>query len=139
VRATPSAAQVRAIHLRRRVLLVYGVVALALIPWISYLSSSLPSKHQTAHWDILWSGFDVGLLAAAVATAVAVVRRSRALPLVASITGTLLRCDAWFDLLTSQPGSERAWAIAEAVAGEVPLALFSFWVAWDAHALAEAT
>jgi hypothetical protein len=61
------------------------------------------------------------------------------LPLVASVTGTLLLCDAWFDLLTSQAGSERAWAIGEAIVGEVPLALFSFWVAWDAHALAEET
>jgi hypothetical protein len=102
-------------RLRRRALVVYGLIALALIPWTAHLSSSLPSRHQTAHWDVLWAGFDLGLLAAFAGT------------------GTLLLCDAWFDLLTSRPGSERLWASIEALLGELPLAVFSFWVAYDAE------
>jgi hypothetical protein len=123
----------RAIRFRRRALLVYGAFAVALIPWTAYLGSSLPTTHQTERWDVLWAGFDVGLFAAGVATALAVVRGSRLLTICASATGALLLCDAWFDLLTSRPGSERAWAVAEAGLGEIPLALFSFWVAYDAE------
>jgi hypothetical protein len=135
VSAEPSAARLRAIHLRRRALLLYGAFALALIPWTAYLGSSLPSRHETAHWNFLWAGFDVGLAVAGAATAVALLRGSRLLPICASITATLLLCDAWFDLWTSRPGSERAWALGEAALGEVPLALFSFWVAYDASVL----
>lgn len=131
----PSAGRLGAIHLRRRALLVYGAFALGLIPWTAHLSSSLPSRHVTAHWDVLWAGFDAGLLLSGAATAAAVLRGSRALPILASVTGTLLLCDAWFDLLTSAPGSERRWAIVEAIVAELPLAFFSFWVARDARAL----
>jgi hypothetical protein len=114
---------------------VYGAFALGLVPWTAHLSASLPSTHQTTHWDVLWAGFDIGLIASGVATAIAILRGSRALPILASITGTLLLCDAWFDLLTSSPGSERMWAIVEAVVAELPLAFFSFWVARDASTL----
>ncbi len=127
--------QLRGIRLRRRVLLVYGAFAIALIPWTAYLGSSLPSRHDTVHWTFLWVGFDLGLAIAAAATAVAVLRGWRVLPIVASVTGTLLLCDAWFDLWTSRPGSERAWAVGEAALGELPLAVFSFWVAHDARVL----
>ena len=130
-----SARRLRAIHFRRRALLVYGAFALALVPWTAYLSDSLPSTHRTTHWDVLWAGFDIGLIASGVATAVAILRGWRALPICASITGTLLVCDAWFDLLTSSPGSERAWAGVEALLAELPLAFFSFWVARDASTL----
>jgi hypothetical protein len=140
VTAEPTAGRVRAIRLRRRALLVYGAFALALIPWTAYLGTTLPSRHETAHWNLLWSGFDVALVLAGAATAVAVVRASPTLPIFASITGTLLFCDAWFDLWTSGAGSERVWAAGEAALGELPLALFSFYVAHDAermHALVD--
>ncbi len=123
----------RELRLRHRAILVYGAFALGLIPWTAYLGSSLPSRHETAHWDVLWSGFDVALVLAGAATAIAVVRASPSLTIFASITGTLLLCDAWFDLWTSSPGSDRMWAIGEAALGEVPLALFSFYVAHDAE------
>ena len=128
----------RAVRLRRRALLVYGAFALALIPWTAHLGSTLPSTHETEHWDVLWGGFDVGLLVAGAATAVAVLRGSRLLPIAASVTGTLLLCDAWFDLWTSRPGSERLWAAGEAALGELPLAVFSFWVARDSERMCEA-
>jgi hypothetical protein len=123
----------RVVVLRRRVLFVYAVLALALIPWTAYLTSSLQPKHVTTHWDILWPGFDVALVVAAAATALAVFRQSAWISISASVMGTLLLCDAWFDLWTSNPGSERWWAISEAVLAEAPLAVFSFWVAHDAE------
>jgi hypothetical protein len=66
------------------------------------------------------------------------VRLSNHLPIFASIAGTLLLCDAWFDTLTSQPGSELAWAAVEALIAELPLAAFCFWIAFDAEAVAVA-
>jgi hypothetical protein len=135
VSSEQSAAQLRAIHFRRRALLVYGAFALALIPWTAYLSSTLPARHESVHWDTLWAGFDIGLALAAAITALAVLRGLRLLPIAASVTGTLLLCDAWFDLWTSAPGSERTWAVGEALLGELPLAIFSFWVAHDARVL----
>lgn len=133
-----SAGRRRTIPLRRGALVVYGVFALALIPWTAHLGSSLPYRHETAHWNLLWAGFDIGLFVSGAATAVAVTHGSRLLTICASITGTLLLCDAWFDLLTYTPGSERAWAAVEAGLGEVPLALFSFWVAYDAERMCSA-
>ena len=128
----------RAIRFRRRALLVYGAFAIALIPWTAHLGSSLPATHETKRWDVLWAGFDVGLFVAGAATAVAVLRGSRLLTICASVTGALLLCDAWFDLLTSRAGSERLWAVGEAAFGEIPLALFSFWVAYDAERMCAA-
>jgi hypothetical protein len=130
-----STRRLRAIQFRRRALLVYGAFALALVPWTAHLTASLPSTHRTDHWDVLWAGFDIGLLASGIATATAILRGWRALPILASVTGTLLLCDAWFDLLTSRAGSERVWASVEAVLAELPLAFFSFWVARDASEL----
>jgi hypothetical protein len=135
VSSAPSERRLRAIHLRRRALLVYGAFALGLVPWTAHLTASLPSTHRTDHWDVLWAGFDIGLCASGIATAIAILRGWHALPICASITGTLLLCDAWFDLLTSSPGSERTWAIVEALVAELPLAFFSFWVAREASTL----
>ena len=115
-----------------------GGVAIALLPWTVYLSVTLPSRHESAHWDIVWPGFDIGIGLAITATIVALVRSSDYVPIVASIAGTLLLCDAWFDTLTSQPGSELAWATVEALVAELPLAAFCFWVALDSESVAVA-
>ena len=115
-----------------------GGVAIVLLPWTVYLSVTLPSRHESAHWDIVWPGFDIGIALAIGATIVALVRSSDYVPIVASIAGTLLLCDAWFDTLTSQPGSELAWATVEALVAELPLAAFCFWIALDSESVAVA-
>jgi hypothetical protein len=112
-----------------------GGVVIGLLPWTIYLSITLPAKHESAHWDIVWPGLDVGIALAVAATVVALVRLSPNLPIFATIAGTLLLCDAWFDTLTSQPGSELAWAAVEALLAELPLAAFCFWIAFDAEAV----
>ena len=78
---------------------------------------------------------DAGAVAA---TVYGLVRLSDNLPIFASIAGTLLLCDAWFDMLTSQPGIELAWAAVEALVAELPLAAFCFWIAFDAESVAVA-
>jgi hypothetical protein len=115
-----------------------GGVAIGLLPWTVYLSITLPPKHQSVHWDVVWPGLDVGIALAIAATIYGLVRLSTHLPIFASIAGTLLLCDAWFDTLTSQPGTELAWAAVEAFVAEVPLAAFCFWIAFDAEAVAVA-
>jgi hypothetical protein len=115
-----------------------GGVALGLLPWTVYLSITLPPRHESVHWDVVWPGLDVGIALAVVATVVGLVRLSNHLPIFASMAGTLLLCDAWFDTLTSQPGSELAWAAVEALVAELPLAAFCFWIALDAESVAVA-
>ncbi len=53
----------------------------------------------------------------------------------AAITGTLLVCDAWFDVLTSR-GSDIVQASLEATLVELPIAALCFWMALNlAHAV----
>src|SRR5207248_9446056 len=75
----------------------------------------------------------------AVWTMGSIIRQSRCLAIAATVTGTLLLCDAWFDLLTSRPGSELLESSLLAVAGEVPLAALCFWIALDAERVCQRT
>jgi hypothetical protein len=45
------------------------------------------------------------------------------------VTGTLLICDAWFDVLTTRTGTELLQAALEAALIELPLAALCFWMA----------
>jgi hypothetical protein len=125
-------------RVRHLAFVIMGGVAVGLLPWTAYLSVTLPSEHQSAHWDIVWPGFDIGIALAVGATVLALVRCSTYMPIFATVAGTLLLCDAWFDTLTSRPGNELAWAAVEAVVAEVPLAAFCFWLAVDAESVAAA-
>jgi len=116
---------------RRWLLLVLGLVAVGLLPWIAYLSVTLPSRHIVHHWQVAWVGLDIAEASALVATFVALLRNSPAVTVLASIAGTLLVCDAWFDVVTAQPGSDLAWALAFALLAELPLAALCFWLAFE--------
>jgi hypothetical protein len=118
---------------------VLGGVAVFLVPWILYLTFTLPSRHVTTHYDLAWVGFDVALTASCAATAWAVLRGSRWLVAFAAVTGTLLCCDAWFDMTTSRPGTELVEAIAEAAFAELPLAALCFLIVYDAERFLAAT
>jgi len=117
---------------RRWALLLFGA-AILLAPWILYLTFTLPARHKTVHYDLAWVGFDVGLLVALGATAWGILRGSQWLAPWAAIAGTLLCCDAWFDVTTSRPGSELLKAVAEAALAELPLAALCFYVVYDAE------
>jgi hypothetical protein len=123
---------------RRWLLFVLGAVAVGLLPWIGYLGATLPSKHLAHHWQIAWIGLDVAEVAALVATFVALLRNSPAVTVLASIAGTLLICDAWFDVLTARPGSDMAWALAFAFLAELPLAALCFWLALEVTEVVDA-
>lgn len=110
---------------------VLGAVAVLLVPWILYLTFTLPSRHVTVHYDLAWVGFDVGLTAALVATTWAALRGSQWLATFAAIAGTMLVCDAWFDVTTSRPGNELFGAIASAALAELPLAALCAYMVYD--------
>ena len=89
---------------------VFGCVAVFLVPWILYLTFTLPSRHVTVHYDLAWVGFDVALTVAFVATAWAVLRGSRWLVALAAVTGTMLclrRVVRRHDLAARQTSSSR--------------------------------
>jgi hypothetical protein len=110
--------------------------ALVLLPWTALLFATLARHYAANHWALAWGGFDVGLGLALASTAVMVARRSPFAEVTAMITGTLLVCDAWFDVLTSRGASDIAQAAASALFIELPLAALCFWMAHNlAHAV----
>jgi hypothetical protein len=127
------------IPLPRWVTLLLALVAVGLVPWILYLTFTLPSRHVTFHYDTAWIGFDVGLLVSLAATSWAAFRGSRWLVPLAAVTGTMLLCDAWFDIVTSQSGSEMWEAVAEAALAELPLAALCAFIVYDAETFLAAT
>jgi hypothetical protein len=115
-------------------------VAVALLPWAFWLSTALPSRHLSEHWDVAWAGFDLMLACSLAVTALSAMRRSPTLEGAATASGALLVVDAWFDVVTSDAGHELVMAAALAVFCELPLAALCFWVALDAErALAAAS
>ena len=116
--------------LREWVMVVFGAIGLGLIPWSLWLSQSLKPFHHSAHWDVAWSGFDVGLALAFVGTALSAYRRSPWVGAFAAATGTLLLTDAWFDVILESHGNEARTAILEAAVFEIPLAVLCFWIAY---------
>ena len=121
---------------RRWVAPVFCLIGLGLLPWTIYLMSSLKPEHTTARWDVAWSGFDTLLAVFFLLTAVAAWRRSSWIEACAAATGTLLLCDAWFDVVLESRGTEFRTAVIEALALELPLAAVCFWIARDADRFA---
>jgi hypothetical protein len=92
-----------------------------LIPWIVYLAFALPDDYLVHDWTATWVGFDLLLLGLMAATVVFGVLRRQVMLLTAFATGTLLICDAWFDLMTAGPNEFRI-AVLTAALGDLPLA-----------------
>jgi hypothetical protein len=108
---------------------ILAVAALVLIPWAIALGQMLPSRHVADHWDAAWTGFDVILAMSLIATAYASLRRRDLVRGLAAVSGTLLLCDAWFDILTASTGTDLEIAILLAAFGELPLAIVCFLLA----------
>ena len=103
-------------------------MAAILVPWTVFLGVSLPPKYDAGHWNILWTGFDVGLIAVLGYAAWAAWFHRQVLASTAIVAGTLLSCDGWFDIMTSigRPGQ---WVTLLTGFGvELPLAVFFLWL-----------
>ena len=114
---------------------VFAALAVLLAPWTAYLAVTLPSTHQAAHYDLAWTGFDIGLLVALALTGWAAVRISRWLPPLAGGTAAMLIVDGWFDTVTASTADERWVALAMALLVELPLAGLCGWLAVDGQQL----
>jgi hypothetical protein len=109
-------------HLRRTFLAVVTGSFLFLIPWIGYLSASLPDHREVSQWRLAWVGFDAALIVSIGVTALCAWRRLQIFIPWAVITATLLCCDAWFDVVLDWNTGDLAAALVTAAAAELPLA-----------------
>lgn len=118
--------------------LIFAIVGLGLVPWTFYLAVSLPARHvQQGGYDVAWTGFDLALSALLTATAIGVLRRRVWVQGVAAATSLMLVLDAWFDVLSSNPGRERLQSILLAVFAELPSAGLCLALAYRAEAATE--
>ena len=51
------------------VVVLYAAMGVGLVPWAVWLGASLRPDHTTDRWDVVWTGFDLGLALAFVLTA----------------------------------------------------------------------
>lgn len=117
---------------------VLAVTAVGLLPWTLWLTFSLPARHVSQHYDLAWVGFDVALASAFAATAWCTIRASEWLIPIAAVTGTMLVCDAWFDVVTAGR-AEIGEALTEALLAEIPLAVLCLFIVIDTERFMQAT
>lgn len=122
-----------ALPLPRWVGVLAGVCAVLLVPWIAYLAVELPHQSRSAHYDVVWVGFDIAMFAALAALGWCAWRRSTYTEVMAAITGTMLVTDAWFDVVTANNNLRRMEAFGSALLIELPLAALCGWVARNAE------
>jgi hypothetical protein len=115
------------------------LTAAGLLPWTLWLTFTLPSRHVTEHYDVAWVIFDCALFVAFASTAWCAVKSSQWLVPLAAVTGTMLICDAWFDVVTSIGSGEALEAILEALLAELPLATVCALIVYDAERFTRAT
>jgi len=97
--------------------------SMVMVPWLGYLSVTLPANYVAHNWPLTWIGFDILLVVFMLTTALLGYLRRQLLVLSAFTTGVLLICDAWFDLMTAGP--KDVWlSVTTALLIEVPLAIF---------------
>jgi hypothetical protein len=101
----------------------FATAGLFMIPWVLYLSVSLPEKAMDSHWALAWVGLDSGEALALFATGRFLKRADNRCALTATAAAALLLADAWFDVTAAAPGGELAIAIVMAAGVEIPVAI----------------
>jgi hypothetical protein len=111
---------------RRFGLLVMMACCIALAAWIAILLQTLPGRYTSSDWRAVWVGLDIAELLGFAATAWAAWHQRQIVIFFMIITGTLLLCDAWFDLALNYGSSGFMASILSAVLAELPLAFLMF-------------
>ncbi len=111
---------------RRLGLMIMAACCIALAAWIAILLLTLPGRYTTSNWQVVWVGLDIAELLGFAATAWAAWHQRQVVIFLMIITGTLLLCDAWFDLTLNYGSSDFTASILSAVLAEIPLALLLF-------------
>ena len=128
-----SGGQLTALWVGRSFLLLAAIFS----AWIVVLAVTLPNRGVLAHQDVVWVGFDVGLLVGMVSTAWTALRRNRFLPVAAAATASLLLMDAWFDVVGSSTQMDTIDALVMALMVELPLSGLCWWIALHSQTVAE--
>src|ERR1700728_1508980 len=124
--ANPYVLDHRVFRHRQLALFVSAGCCVILAGWIVVLAATLPRHFDAHHWRAVWVNFDVFLFAAFLATAWAIWRERQVLILLLAGLGTMLFCDAWFDVGTSL-ATRGIWiSLLTAVFAELPLAFLAF-------------
>src|SRR5580704_13340061 len=111
---------------RRLGLLILTACCIGLVGWIAILLLTLPGHYTSTDWQTVWVGLDIAELLAFAATAWAAWHERQVVIFLMIITGTLLVCDAWFDVTLSYGSSDFTASILSAVLVELPLAFLMF-------------
>ena len=111
-------------HQLQSVLLI--VASLSLFGWIFYLLTALPDSYHAAHWNLAWVGYDLGMSLTWLGTSWALWKKRQAAIPGAMISATFLVVDAWFDVVTSNPGWDFRLALFLALFLELPAAFLLF-------------
>jgi hypothetical protein len=111
---------------RRFGLLFMTACCLALAAWIAILILTLPMRYTSHDWRGVWVGLDIAELAGFAATAWAAWHQRQILIFLMVITGTLLTCDAWFDLALAYGSRGFTMSLVSALVVELPLATLLF-------------
>jgi hypothetical protein len=115
------------LRLRRRLgLLVMTACCVGLAGWIAILILTLPGRYTSSDWRAVWVGLDIAELLGFAATAWAAWHQRQVVIFLMTMTGTLLLCDAWFDLALDYGSNGFTESILSAVLAEIPLALLMF-------------
>jgi hypothetical protein len=102
------------------------VACTVLLGWIIVLVLTLHRSFHAQHWRFAWVGFDMILLFAFAATGWAFWRGRQIVIACLIVTGTLLCCDAWFDVVLDA-GTPDVWlSVASALVVELPIACLMF-------------
>lgn len=109
---------------------LYILLGLVLVPWTIYLGVTLPKHHLSSHWDVSWTGLDIGLAFSLISTGILAYKKSIWLIITASTTGSFLLVDAWFDVMSEKSAFVLHQAIVLALLFEVPLAMMSYYLAF---------
>ena len=115
------------LRLRRRFgLLLMTACCLVLAGWIGILILTLPVRFTSSDWRAVWVGLDIAELTGLAAIGWAAWRQRQVLIFFLIMTGTLLLCDAWFDLTLSYGSSGFTTSVVTALLAELPLAFLLF-------------
>ena len=106
---------------------LFSIVACTvLVGWIIVLLFTLHRSFHSHYWRAAWVGFDFVLLFGFAATGWAFWRGRQIVIACLLVTGTLLCCDAWFDVILDLGSSGQWVSIASALVVELPIAFLMF-------------
>jgi len=107
-------------------LMLMAACCIGLACWIAILILTLPARYTSSDWRAVWVGLDIAELAGFAVTAWAAWYQRQVVIFFMIMTGTLLVCDAWFDLALDYGSTDFAMSVLAAVLAEFPLAFIMF-------------